>query len=334
MKKKTNKGAQRRRKRGGGGAAERDFVSQVCAITNPFCSEAQSAKLPDADASDSITLWSNTRNVVPISTVAGAGFDGEMCCVVSSAENFPNYYAADNATDWLGTANVDPSSFATRSYNTPMSDSFSSWRYITGALVLKVTASAASNEGIIRVTPLNSDVAIDYLAETNANAQLNFAKTREYTAYEISRKGGLYLPFTISNPIVWQEYDSGKGMIQTGLAAYHIYGYGLSTSAQVYAEVWCYCEGRPSVGSVTHRLQTPAAKSNPMLLAAAGDVAMAAAEKVMNAPWRETVTSVFSLAAAEVYRTRYRTSNNNPLLYEHPRPVPNPFTTGQASLGA
>lgn len=242
------------------------FVHRVCSLTDPFCSQAFQAKLPDDNSIKTLT-W-QARGYWNLDTDAS----GKGALMFSSdPENSirgPLTWSGTSVTSWSAPAPY-PNMAAAMSAGNP------SLRVVSFGIRVVPTTSSMTDSGQIGVLVLNPD--LDYNVITNpisVNDMLNYAANVRSTMK--NKKGLAAVAFStditakkftrVLNPVAGQASNFGFDL----LIPYVVGATASTTVAQV--EYVVNYEFTYSIGTAFNQLSSPAAMASPALLQGKGYV--------------------------------------------------------------
>lgn len=148
-KQKTGRNKGRRNRRGGrmrmGAGSNTALAKAVCAISNPFCPEAEGRKIPDLDTTKSLTCCS--KQVIPVTT-DGTG----KCAFVVTVNPIQGYTSA--ATYSAGNVVATWNAWNYTRFNTLYAGSIGRWRVVSAGSEWQTTQAWTSATGVITVNEL------------------------------------------------------------------------------------------------------------------------------------------------------------------------------------
>jgi len=239
----------------GGVKASSKLVSQVCALTDPFCGHAVGAKYPDQTSARTITESLRMSVAVPADANGNGAIDFSTSLV--APYSLPSSQAVSGQVTWgppLATG-LPTTLFAT--YGT-------TYRVVTAGVRILNTSSATNSSGYMMVgkvqTPSNSDVT-DFAVSAMESAQ-TFSLEHGLEVLSVFKPKGAGAQTFYTN--TYEQWDS-IAVIWTGAPV----GATLVFELVVNYE---FIIANTSVSSTISSIATPSPPDNPLLQSAASAV--------------------------------------------------------------
>jgi len=264
----------------------------ICSYLNPWCQQAQGARIADIDTSDSVPFWATSTVQLPItgnpSTITGQT-DGQAFFLACASEVGCILYAG--ASDWSTTVDgtVIGTGLTANVIDSNMTDDIQTERWVNGGMFMQLSDTPTGCSGIIAVTVMTTpQINFINLAATY-NTDVSWQRTHYFTALEVLKNGGIYIPFTVDDPMNWQTYSGAAGVNSSGLSGVQVRCSGLSATATIVVRMWSNIEGKPMPTSVLHKIQSPSPSSCPRVHDALGEIGKRYSQKQVEAPWRNAL---------------------------------------------
>lgn len=249
---------QRRRVARGGGSGSNQMLMNmahmVCATSNPFCPEAEGAKLFDVDTIKSITF--HQRQAVSITTDAnGAGVIIVGCCPLASTFKATTIVAG-TVTVWdAGTNN---------SFYTTYSTTAAKWRVVSAGIKIKTTQAWTAAVGIYALSEIPSFVSTTQFPDVGA---LNQGLRTELLAVRDTNIGAIMRP----QGKIAEDYQAMSTFIYPHTGFMLTVSGATASSTLGYIEVIINYEWLPSITSGFQSMASPAAQNVPTVMNARAD---------------------------------------------------------------